>query len=147
MKIVFCFLVMRIVSGLRYIIKRIKDDSCGFVDVRRIIPLLMRPNGAKHLVFDHVSKANDRAQRGANFMREGSYQIEVRLWHICTIIGDIFRYDVRRTLLSPVCLILILNGIRVSSTHLCRPLNPPSLTLKRKALTITGNPQFHSKLG
>ena len=70
MKIVFCFFVMRIVSGLRYIIKRIKNDPCGFVDVKRVFPVLMRPKGAKHIVFDHFSKANDRAQRGTNFMRE-----------------------------------------------------------------------------
>lgn len=36
MKIIFCFFVMRIVSGLRYITKRIKNDPCGFVDVRRV---------------------------------------------------------------------------------------------------------------
>ena len=62
---------------LSQIIQGIKDVSGRFVNIRCVITVLHVAECAHRFVFHHIGKANDGAERSAQFMRQGPHQIKI----------------------------------------------------------------------
>ena len=76
-EIVFLFLVVGKVGRLRNIIQRFQDDAPGLVDVLGIIAVFVIAERPQHLVFDHIGKTDDGAERGADLMGQRAHQIQI----------------------------------------------------------------------